>query len=96
MSLVFRREAQLEFDQAAKWYERQRPGLGAEFVNEIRRVLEIISEHPSQYPFAEGDVRVAYVRRFPFSVYFRVKTDRTVIIAVFHTSRDSSIWHERS
>lgn len=68
MSLMFRRESQLEFDQAARWYERQRPGLGVEFVNEIQRVLETIAEHPSQFPFADGDVRAAFVPRFPFSI----------------------------
>lgn len=96
LRLVFRRAAQLEFDQAARWYERQRDGLGVDFVAAIQCVLETIAEHPGQYPFADGDIRGAFVPRFPFCVYFRVKLDRVVILAVFHTSREPSIWQGRS
>ena len=96
LRLVFRRAAQLEFDQAAWWYDGQRPGLGVEFVGEIQRILETIAEHPAQYPITDGDVRGAFVPRFPFCVYFRVKTNHVVIVAVFHTSREPSDWQGRS
>ena len=36
-----------------------------------------------------GDVREALVLRFPYCVYYRVKTDRVVVMAVFHTSARS-------
>jgi hypothetical protein len=36
LPLVFRAAAQAEFDDAAAWYERQRPGLGGNFVVEAR------------------------------------------------------------
>ncbi len=96
LRLVFRRASQLEFDQAARWYDGQRPGLGVEFVGEIQHILDTISEHPQQFPIADGDVRGALVPRFPFCVYFRVKSNRVVIIAVFHTSREPSVWQGRS
>jgi len=92
---VFRPAAQAEFDEAAAWYEGQRPGLGADFVAEVQKVPDTISQHPDRYPVAEGDVREAAVCRFPYCVYDRVKPDRVVVIAVFHTSRDPSEWQGR-
>ncbi len=42
-----------------------------------------------------GDVRKAVVRRFPYVVLYREDAAEVVVIAVFHTSRDPSIWQAR-
>ena len=39
------RVAQLEFDEAAAWYEQQEIGLGFEFIVEVDRVLTRIESH---------------------------------------------------
>ncbi len=95
LPLVVRRAAQAEFDDAATWYEAQLAGLGADFVTEVQQVLDTIANQPDRYPVVSGDVREAPVQRFPFCVYYRVKPDRVVIIAIFHTSRDPSVWQTR-
>lgn len=59
------------------------------------KVLDTIADHPAQYRIVDGDVRGVLVGRFPYCVYYRVKPDRVVIIAVFHTSRDPSHWQRR-
>lgn len=96
LPLVFRPVAQAEFHAAAAWYEGQRPGLGSDFVAEVQQVLDNIANQPDRYPIASGDVREAPVARFPYCVYYRVKPNRAVVIAVFHTSRDPSIWQGRA
>lgn len=96
LPLVFRSAAQTEFDEAAAWYEGQKPGLGNDFVAEVQQVLGTIANHPPRYPVVLGDVREALVPRFPYCVYYRVKTDHVVVLAVFHTSRDPSIWQGRA
>jgi plasmid stabilization system protein ParE len=64
LPLVFRSAAQAELDEAADWYESQRPGLGAEFVAEVQEVLDTIAAQPKRFPVASGDVREAAVSRF--------------------------------
>jgi toxin ParE1/3/4 len=95
LPVVFRPAAQAEFDDSAAWYEGQQPGLGDDFVTEVQHVLDAISNQPERYPLVDGDVREAPVARFPFCVYYRVRSDRVVVIAVFHTSRDPTIWQAR-
>ena len=96
LPLVFRSVAQAEFDGAAAWYEEQRPGLGSEFVAEVQQILDLIADNPERFPVASGDVREALASRFPYCVYYRIKTDRIVILAVFHTSGDPSVWQGRT
>jgi plasmid stabilization system protein ParE len=95
LPLVFRPAAQAEFDAAAVWYENQRPGLGDDFVAEVKQVLDTIASHPERFAVADGDVRGAPVTRFPYYVYYRVKPNQVVVIAVFHASRDPAIWQGR-
>ncbi len=71
--------AQSELDDAVGWYEREREGLGLEFIEEVDRVLARIEtlEEFATSPLAmldHGVVRRAFVRRFPYVVVF-VETD---------------------
>jgi plasmid stabilization system protein ParE len=36
------------------------------------------------------------VRRFPYSVFYRVEADRIVVLAVFHGRRNPRIWQARA
>lgn len=96
LPLVFRPAAQAEYDTAAAWYEAQQPGLGADFAAEIRRVLNVIADHPERYALVRGDVREALVSRFPYAIYYRVRARRVIVLAVFHTSRNPLIWQSRN
>jgi hypothetical protein len=49
LRVVFRPAARAEFDGAALWYEDRRLGLGAEFVMEIDRAVELASGHPEDF-----------------------------------------------
>jgi toxin ParE1/3/4 len=58
---------------AAAWYERERPGLGAEFEHAIERALDLLEEEVVplvSVPGAAGarGVKRLVLRRFPFSV----------------------------
>ena len=96
LPIVLRAAAQDEADEAARWYEGQSPGLGADFVAEVQRVLDVIAGQTDRYPIAAGDTREAPLSRYPYCVYYRVRSDRVVVTAVFHTARDPSIWQSRS
>ena len=94
-SIVFRPIARREFDEAADYYERCRPGLGVRFTVAVRRVLQRIASDPASFPVVFADVREALVRRYPYCVYFRIDRDGILVLAVFHTSRDPDEWQMR-
>jgi plasmid stabilization system protein ParE len=88
-------EARDEFDAAADWYEQQRPGLGTAFVDRVRDVLNGIAANPQMHAAVYQDVRKAVVQKFPYVVLYREEAGEVVVVAVFHTSRDPSIWQGR-
>jgi plasmid stabilization system protein ParE len=71
-------------------------GLGADFLAEVQRVLDVLSGQPDRYPLVLGDTREAPLARFPYCVYYRERPGQVVVTAVFHTSRDPSVWQGRS
>ena len=95
LHIVFRRAAKSEFEEAAVWYDEQRFGLGEEFIVEIEQAIANAAAAPQRYPIVFGDIRRTVARRFPFSVYFRVRSDAMVVLAVFHGRRNPAIWQRR-
>ncbi len=95
-SLVFRRQAREEFLAAGEWYERERSGLGEAFLAEVDRALKLILDHPDAFPEMLDGVRKAVVKRFPYCLYFRVRGNVVVVLAVFHSARNPAIWRGRN
>jgi plasmid stabilization system protein ParE len=95
LRIVFRRAAKSEFEDAAVWYDEQRTGLGEEFIIEIEQAVANAAAAPQRYPVVFGDIRRTVARRFPFSVYFRVRRNDLVVLAVFHGRRNPIVWQRR-
>jgi toxin ParE1/3/4 len=95
LPVVLRHKARAEFDAAVDWYEQQNAGLGTKFVDQVQAVFDRISATPELHAKIYREVRRALVRRFPYSVYYRIKADRVVVLAVFHNKRNPNIWKSR-
>lgn len=91
-----RREATQDLEEAAAWYEAQRAGLGQEFLDEVRRSLRRVAEHPDLYPPMHRGTRRVFTRRFPFGVFYRVEADLIIVVAIMHGSRDPRRWKQRT
>lgn len=74
-SVVFRRIAKREFDDAISWYQDRREGLGREFSVAVEQQLGRIALTPYQFARVRGDVRRAVLRRFPYSTGKVISTD---------------------
>jgi len=92
----FRPDAETDVADAAAWYETQRSGLGAEFLDEILNTCNSISENPQIYPLVRRKTRRAVIHKFPFGIYYRIENRLVTIIAVMHGSRDPNKWKNRT
>ena len=96
LPVIFRRAARAEFDDAADWYDARRSGLGAAFTAAVNKVLDRIAAQPDFYAQVYLDVREALVPTFPYCVYYREELGHVLVLSVFHTARDPSIWQRRA
>lgn len=93
--LVSEPQADLDIEAAFQWYEKEQPGLGFEFLGELRATYSRIVEGPLKYRHLRSGVRRALLRRFPYAVYFAVEPTVIVVLAVLHVSRDPAEWQRR-
>jgi plasmid stabilization system protein ParE len=96
LPVVMRVQARAEFDEAFDWYEQQRAGLGIEFAEQVQAVFDRISGMPELHAMVYKDVRKALVRKFPYSVFYRVRAGRVIVLAVFHSKRSPTVWKSRA
>jgi plasmid stabilization system protein ParE len=96
LPVVLRAEAETEFDEAFDFYDGRQAGLGTDFAAEVQKVFDRLSANPLIHQVVFADIRKAVVKRFPYCIYYRAHADRVEVIAVFHTSRDPSIWQGRA
>lgn len=94
-SLIIRPKAQAEIREAARWYEKQRKGLGSQFLQSADQAMDGLRSTPKMHAIAIDNVRRKLLRRFPYFLYYQVEETRVVVIGVFHTSRDPQTWQDR-
>lgn len=87
--------AEHEMFDAACYYERQAPGLGADFLTKIETALQDIASAPERWPIVRDTIRRRLIRRFPYSLLYRVDPDEIIILAVMHQKRHPSYWLPR-
>ena len=80
---------------AARWYLDEAPHVLESFEQEIDGAFRLSSERPELYQTVESTVRRALVRKFPFSVFYRILPEWIEVIAVVHQSRDPRTWQRR-
>ena len=81
-----------ELNEAAQYYELERPGLGSAFVSEVQRCLRSISEHPEAGRVIAGQIRRRLLRRFPYGLLYTIKPDTIRILAVMNLKRRPAYW----
>ena len=86
-SVWVRPEAELDLLVAAGWYEAQRQGLGAEFIEELSLLVASLANNALLYADLFEGVRRVFARRFPFAVSFQIVGDEVVVISILHMRR---------
>ena len=87
--------AEQEMFAAARYYELQAPGLGQDFLNKVEMALQDLVCSPERWPIVQDAIRRRLIRRFPYSLIYRIGRNEVVILAVMHQKRHPSYWLQR-
>ena len=89
-------EAKAEMSEAAEWYRvHASERIRDRFIEQVEIVFERIRTTPEVYAIAERGARKALVKRFRYSVIYKVEDGEILVISVFHNSRDPESWQSR-
>jgi plasmid stabilization system protein ParE len=96
LRLVVRPEAEQDLREARDWYDRQRPGLGGEFLTSVEEMFDRLCDSPQLYAVGYKGVRPARLTRFPYIVYYRTTDGVVEVLAVLHGNRHPRMWRTRA
>lgn len=87
-----------ELDAAVTWYrDHQTTDVAETLLTAISDSIIQIAELPNAWPISTLDprVRVRYLRRLRYGIFYLVDVDFITIVAVAHTSRRPGYWLDR-
>ena len=88
MKLRYTDRAKSDLELAFAWYERQRRGLGFDFLDCVEIGVKSIMENPEIYRIHYSIFKGCVIRRFPFSVFYTVEDTEIVVHSVFDNRQD--------
>jgi toxin ParE1/3/4 len=88
MKLRYTARAKDDLELTFAWYERQRRGLGFDFLDCVETAVMSVLENPEMYRVVYSGFRRCVVRRFPFSVFYTIEGPDVVVHSVFDSRQD--------
>jgi plasmid stabilization system protein ParE len=95
LELEYLDEAVIDAEEAARWYAERSPSAAIRFSLELDDAERAILDRPEAWPALGAGNRHYLLRRFPFSVVYRVESLKVLIVAVAHARRRPRYWQHR-
>ena len=95
LPVIFHEFAQGELNEAADYYAQARPALGEAFIVEVEQAVAALAASPYAGAEVESGVRWWLVKRFPYSVLYRLHDDQIRVLAIAHQKRRPFYWQGR-
>lgn len=92
MKLVVSTKAQREIRDATAWYEEQTRGLSTEFLRAIELNPGYVQRNPLLFAETLPGLRRIGLRRFPYSLFYRIREEKITGLACLHQHRDPQDW----
>ncbi|MBC74003.1 type II toxin-antitoxin system RelE/ParE family toxin [Flagellimonas crocea] len=87
--------ADQDIAEAILQYENVRKGLSVDFELCLEEGYADILNTPLGYQVRYREVRIKFIRRFPYGIHYMVEDDMITVISVFHQSRSPRKWFKR-
>jgi plasmid stabilization system protein ParE len=95
--LIIRPEAEADLADAAVWYDNREPDLGLDLISEAHSAIMRALKSPQSFTRLRRnpEVRRVLTQRFPYRVFFIVRSDAIVVFAALHAARHDRGWKHR-
>ena len=88
MRLFYTDRTIVDIEVAFGWYEKQRKGLGHEFLDCVEKSVKNICAVPEMYQVTYANFRGCVIRRFPFSIIYTIEEEGLIVHSAFNNRQD--------
>jgi plasmid stabilization system protein ParE len=94
-NVAFLPAAETDYREALAWYQARSPQAAAGFEAAVEVALRRIADAPEQWALCDDRHRFYVLRRYPYSIIYRVENGDVLVVAVAHARRSATYWHGR-
>ncbi len=76
---------------ACRWLEEVQSGLSEQLLDELDRLAGLVCHTPKMYERFSGDCRRVVLKKFDYTMVYRILPDRIQVIGVFHCRLDPMV-----
>jgi toxin ParE1/3/4 len=95
LKIRFISPANVELEDAIKYYDHQLPGLGFRFFQEISSAIERIKLIPEAWTKMGEHTRRCSVKGFPYAIFYVIEKEEILIMAIAHLHRNPENYKDR-
>lgn len=95
MKVRFHPEVDAELVEAEAWYRERSEVAAQAFALEIDAAIALILEAPLRWAQKRRGEHRFVLKRFPYTIIYRVHEDHVFVTAVAHHSRRPNYWRHR-
>ncbi len=88
-------DTEKDIEKAILWYKDIKIGLARSFIDELGYTRKHIQLNPRKFQIRYNNIRIGFLRKFPYGLHYKFEDDTITFVAVFHTSEDPQKWENR-
>jgi len=89
--VVIIEEAKIDLKKSLLFYKDIHPKLAIRFNDSLKKSISILKKDPLLFQIRYDNIRIIFLKIFPYAIHYAVYDDCVVIKSIFHTSRDSEL-----
>ena len=82
--LRFRQEVLYDLKNSTDYYRMVSENLSNGFLKEFETLLKRVEENPLQFQIRYRAIRIAHLKRFPYSIHYFVEDDVIFVLRLLH------------
>jgi plasmid stabilization system protein ParE len=94
--VAFLPAAEQDYREALAWYQAGSPQAAAGLEAAMEVALQRVADTPEMWPLCDDRHRFYVLRRYPYSIIYRVEGEGVLVVAVAHSRRSPSFWQGRN
>lgn len=87
--------ADVDYAKARLWYFERSERAADRFEEAVEQAVAEIAADPERWPMIDAKHRFHLLRRFPYSIVYRVENELVIVVAVAHARRRFGYWKNR-
>jgi len=87
--------AEDDIRNAFLWYEDKKDGLGVDFQIHMEQAVKSIKDSPLKTQIRYENIRVFFLKKFPYGIHFKVSDKSILIVGVFASKDNPEKWKHR-